>query len=904
MSEILKNTGAKLWSIVDDHDELQTDVFEELVGTGGKSDIRLIDEAIGKINENLNGYYFSYENNKLYICKDNDTSTTKLPVSLVDNNGNIASTIDGTTITIDKDGIVHGTTIDESFSLTSTNPVQNKVVKGKFDEIEEKVNANETTILSHTEALNTLNGEGEGSVKKTAKDTAIAEITKVIADAPESLDTLKEISDWISNHENDASAMNSAIQTNKTDIASLKTDKVNKETGKSLLADTDKVNYDDAVSKAHKHNNKSVLDKISETNGNLTYDGNEIKAAQMIGATSTTNGTSGTVPAPKAGQENLFLRGDGTWADLSSYYNNANYSDNKLQLMHNDTILKEFEIKSGGTSIAPKATVDPAIVSSNAKVTITWGDPDDVIADGIVLSTWKGTKLVMKENGYPENENDGTVIIDNTVKDAYKTSGYVVDNLTNGNTYYFALFPYSTDGIYNYQASNRLLGKPSLVRLDPCTDMSIASAMGSATVKWTDPEATKTVDGNTATWAKTVLVYKEGATAPSSPSDGTVAVEETIRNQYQTDGYKVNGLTDGKQYTFALFAISTENSASDSVSANVKLWSTIAISTEETSLYGKDITVSYGENNMTATFDSSGSATVDVPYIGDVTISSTDGSDTANSNVTISAYGNTYSAELSFLKIVTFADGTDEEIAAMMQAHYDNKINIADYWAVGDKRSVNLSAMSATYVGESHRAQTIEFAIADFGKDELSTPINGHTMAAITLTQVNCLMDATSASNSNNGSNDTEKGYMNSSNTNVGGWKDCARRKWCNEVYYNALPSVFKSMVKEVNKKTSAGNQSNTINTTKDKAFLLSESEIYGSTTYSKAGEGSQYEYYKTTANRYKLPKWNSDRVSHIYWDRSPYGDSAAVFCSVYVSGGAGYDNASYACGFAPCLCI
>ena len=592
MSEILQNTGAKLWSIVDDHDELQTSVFEELVGTGGKSNIRLIDEAIGKINEKLNGYYFSYENNRLYICKDNDTSTTKLPVSLVDNNGNIASTIDGTTITIDKDGIIHGTTIDESFSLTSTNPVQNKVVKAKFDEIEEKVNANETTILSHTEALNTLNGEGEGSVKKTAKDTAIAEITKVIADAPESFDTLKEISDWISNHENDASAMNSAIQTNKTDIASLKTNKVDKETGKSLLADTDKVNYDDAVSKAHKHNNKSVLDKISETNGNLTYDGNEMKAAQMLGATSTTNGTSGTVPAPKAGQENLFLRGDGTWADLSSYYNNANYSDNKLQLMHNDTILKEFEIKSGGTSIAPKATVDPAIVSSNAKVTITWGDPDDVIADGIVLSTWKGTKLVMKESGYPENENDGTVILDNTEKDKYKTTGYEVTGLINVNTYYFALFPYSTDGIYNYQASNRLLGKPSLVRLDPCTDMSIASAMGSATVKWTDPEATKTVDGNTATWAKTVLVYKEGATAPSSPSDGTVAVEETIRNQYQTDGYKVNGLTDGKQYTFALFAISTENSASDGTSSSVKLWSTITISTEETSLYGKDITVS------------------------------------------------------------------------------------------------------------------------------------------------------------------------------------------------------------------------------------------------------------------------------------------------------------------------
>ena len=89
---------------------------------------------------------------------------------------------DGDTITMDMDGTLHGTTIDELFSLTSTNPVQNKVVKAKFDEIEEKVNANETTISSHTTALATLNGEGEGSVKKTVTD----EIAKVVADAPES----------------------------------------------------------------------------------------------------------------------------------------------------------------------------------------------------------------------------------------------------------------------------------------------------------------------------------------------------------------------------------------------------------------------------------------------------------------------------------------------------------------------------------------------------------------------------------------------------------------------------------------------------------------------------------------------------------------------------------------------
>ena len=276
MSEILQNTGAKLWSIVDDHDELQTDVFEELVGTGGKSNIRLIDEAIGKINENLNGYYFKIINDKLCICKNTESGTTSLPLSITDDDGHVALKVDGTSITIDGNGVIHGATIDDAFSLTSENAVQNKIVTEKFNSVEEKVSANETTISSHTTALATLNGEGEGSVKKTVTD----EIAKVVADAPESLDTLKEISDWISSHESDASAMNSAIQANKSDIATLQTDKVDKETGKSLLADTDKANYDDAVSKAHTHSNKDLLDKLGQdSNGALTLNGGAVAEA-------------------------------------------------------------------------------------------------------------------------------------------------------------------------------------------------------------------------------------------------------------------------------------------------------------------------------------------------------------------------------------------------------------------------------------------------------------------------------------------------------------------------------------------------------------------------------------------------------------------------------------------------
>ena len=636
----------------------------------------------------------------------------------------------------------------------------------------------------------------------------------------------------------------------------------------------------------------------------------KIKANENVlftGATSDKDGSKGAVPAPIKGQENNVLMGDGTWGqDISKYYNNANYdkASNKLQLKNGDTILKEIEI-SGGAKISPKATVNPAIVNGNAKVTITWGDPEDVVADGVLLSTWKGTKLVISETGYPENENDGTVLVDNTERDAYKTSGYEVAGLTNGNTYYFALFPYSTDGVYNYQASNRLLGTPSLVKLDACTDMSITAEMGSVTVSWTDPDAEKTVDENTATWDKTVLVYKQGSTAPSSVSDGIVAVEETTRNQYSVDAFTVDGLTDGEQYSFALFAVSTEGVSSDATKKSVSLWATLTITTDETTLYEKEVTVSCNSNTASGTFSSSGTLTLQIPWIGETTITSTDGTDTATSKVTISAYETSYSKELSFLKIVTFADGTDEEILAMIEAHYNDKINIADYWAVGDTRNVDLSAMGATYVGESHRAQTVQYRISDFEHYDLVTEINGHTKAAILIDQVNCLMDAECEAGSKYGEYNTENGYMNFSVTNEGGWGDCQRRKWCNNVYLNAMPEILRNAVKEVKIKTSAGRHMATIVETNDKIFLPSEVEIFGSTSYSVAGEGSQYAYYKNaTANRYKMPKWSSDSsiVSSRYWERSP--DEDKFFCIVSYTGNNGTANASFGHGIAPCFCI
>ena len=164
MSEILQNTGVTLWSIRDDYDELQTSVFEALTGTGGKSNIRLIDEAIGNINSKLNGYYFEYSDDRLYICKKSeDENIKRYPVTINDNNGHIASKVDGSTITIDENGIVRGLPVDDALSSISTNPIQNKVVKAKVDEIEknvskntEDISKNGTNISNNTQKITSL----------------------------------------------------------------------------------------------------------------------------------------------------------------------------------------------------------------------------------------------------------------------------------------------------------------------------------------------------------------------------------------------------------------------------------------------------------------------------------------------------------------------------------------------------------------------------------------------------------------------------------------------------------------------------------------------------------------------------------------------------------------------------
>lgn len=141
---------------------------------------------------------------------------------------------------------------------------------------------------------------------------------------------------------------------------------------------------------------------------------------------------------------------------------------------------------------------------------------------------------------------------------------------------------------------------------------------------------------------------------------------------------------------------------------------------------------------------------------------------------------------------------------------------------------------------------------------------------------------------------------MNDENTNAGGWASCYMRTSRMPELLSHFTAPAKDAVREVNKLTSAGNQSATINTTADKLFLLSEVEIFGSVRYSKSGEGTQYDYYKAGNSRVK----NYGGSAQHWWERSPVDTYSDMFCMVRTNSNTSMSSASNQLGIAFAFCL
>ena len=86
----------------------------------------------------------------------------------------------------------------------------------------------------------------------------------------------------------------------------------------------------------------------------------------------------------------------------------------------------------------------PVTINVKPHVELKWTDPDNIGEWAPVPCSWEGTIVVRKLNAPPLNRWDGTVVVDSTTKDQYKTTAFVDDTIQLNRTYYYGIFPYYT----------------------------------------------------------------------------------------------------------------------------------------------------------------------------------------------------------------------------------------------------------------------------------------------------------------------------------------------------------------------------------------------------------------------------------------------------------------------------
>lgn len=215
-------------------------------------------------------------------------------------------------------------------------------------------------------------------------------------------------------------------------------------------------------------------------------------------------------------------------------------------------------------------------------------------------------------------------------------------------------------------------------------------------------------------------------------------------------------------------------------------------------------------------------------------------------------------------RMVSWASGTDQQVADMLKLHYEGKINIYDYWAVGNKRNVSLSAVSG------QPAQTVSMVLMHKGGKSLVTPVEGKTTCVFVVGQENAL--------STNMVLDTEVAYS---------WNACSRRTWCNSTYRNAFPEIIRGMFKQCKNyhAISSSQESNT----NDYFAVPCEKEVTGTNEKSVAETHAfQFTWY-ANGNKAK---------NKAYWTRSYWSSGNYVY--VTTSGTVDTHGCASAYGIAP----
>ena len=90
----------------------------------------------------------------------------------------------------------------------------------ELNTLKESVNnaASKSDVEKNSAAIEVLNGDGEGSVKKIAEDAAATAVANVVAGAESDFDTLKEIADWIAADKEGSAALQTTVSNHTESI--------------------------------------------------------------------------------------------------------------------------------------------------------------------------------------------------------------------------------------------------------------------------------------------------------------------------------------------------------------------------------------------------------------------------------------------------------------------------------------------------------------------------------------------------------------------------------------------------------------------------------------------------------------------------------------------------------------
>ena len=244
--------------------------------------------------------------------------------------------------------------------------------------------------------------------------------------------------------------------------------------------------------------------------------------------------------------------------------------------------------------------------------------------------------------------------------------------------------------------------------------------------------------------------------------------------------------------------------------------------------------------------------------------------------------------EQETVEIVSWSSGTATQVKAMLDAEKAGKIDTSDYWNVGDKRTFNLSAISAftkngVEIIAAQPAQEIEIALAHKG---LYTDANNNSVCWV-VSFVDCL---------------AQLGKMNSTNTNSGSWEESAIREYLNDYVFQAMSADDKALFSQFKTITANPYNGSVLETSIDYLALFAEKEIFGAEHYSNLTEASaltQIDYYKTAESHTKT----ADGNLCYWWQRSPTKDYDSAFCLSNI-GNASFNPAGNNMGISPFGCI